>query len=221
VELSKFAEVSIVRTQPLAAGQGGSYGLSKDEKKVTHFAMEATELLWPLTRTQPEIRWNKGIDMLPAGFFKIAVKGLPKDMAAVHQDLVTAYESSFGINIKTAEYAWDGVQVTAPAKLPAVFRKTSSVDSQKAEEFGGGEFSTQSFGYAFRETTMAELTKEIENRLQMPVDLIHGFGTERFDFDVKCNTVDYDGLLYGLRKLGFDIEPKKLTRKTTVITPAK
>lgn len=137
----------------------------------------------------------------------------------VHRLLATAYEKSFNVGIRTEEYVWDGAQVTAPAKLPGSFKKISPEEAKEVEF--GGTFSTQAFGYAFRKSTFAELAERIEHDLQAPIDLIHGFGDQRFDFDVHCAHIEPDGLLYGLKELGFKIEPKKLTRKTTVITPAK
>jgi hypothetical protein len=213
VELSKSPEVSIVYLETRKAGEGGFLNKSRDGQIVTSWKMDAVKLSWALGVTDAENKRRRGLARLPAGDFKIEVKNLPKPLATVHRELIAAYEASFGVKITTEDYAWDGWLITPPQPLPAIFTK-SGVGANP-------DVNTVSNGYAFQASVLDAIGDRIEGTLNMPVEFSHPYGNQRYDFTIVCNISYDDGLLNGLKGLGFKIEPKKLTRKTTVITPAK
>jgi hypothetical protein len=218
VELSKLPDVSIVKIDENELGARGMTIGGPNPDLVTNIeadAIELTRLVAFIDSRSPNHKgqWFSGLRALPSGLYKIEEKNLPQNWPVLEGQLTTALEVSFDLKIIKKDMVWDGWLITPPAPLPPAFKKSGDTTNRS--------WSTVSEGYAFQGCVLDDMAEEIEAKLGMPVEFAHLNGNQRYDFTILCSFMDEDGLLYGLKELGFKIEPKKLTRQTTVIAPAK
>lgn len=213
-ELSKSPEISIVLLREEETnGLRLNYSYSNDaqgSRLITSIESQSCDLQKAITATAPKGEWFIGLDKLPEGTFKIIVRNLPMTEASVHQVIVKAFAASFGLQISEEDLTWDGHQVVVPENLPAVFHKSSASPAD-------GSSGTSYDGYYFKGCSLGEIRTWLEHALKTPIEIIDGHGETKFDFEITL-WPEADSEIKGLRNLGFKIEPKKLTRKTTVIT---